>query len=96
MNFSQAARIKRIVEDNFRQPGRAPYRRVYAYWVPMVLFDYTQESYRKLGIKTQMRFRGPRNNPADKRRLSARNQDCLKKFATHFTVYKRDTYKPWS
>lgn len=88
INRNQALKIIKIVEVNFPAPLRN-HSCVKAYWVPIELLEYTQLAYKCAGIQTHCRFRGPRNNPADRRSLVARNQDCLKKFATHFTVYPR-------
>lgn len=86
-----AAKISKIIETNFSQKrGKYVYSWVLAYRVPIVLLPYVQLAYRSLGISINCRFRGPRNHPQDTRHKSQRNQDCIKKFATHFTVYKRD------
>ena len=70
-----------------------PYRKYYnnnvlAYKVPIVFLEIVQDTFRILGVKNRCRFRGPRKGLDNRTKIQQR-QDCVKKFATSFTVYKR-------
>lgn len=78
-----------------------PYQTVLAYWIPISLLDTVRAAYRDAGIRTRMRFRGPRAHSVGRempcigsdrtyrRTRNQANQDCLIADATHFTVYTR-------
>lgn len=55
--------------------------------IPLDLLPWVRQYFKEQGVKIIVRYRGPRNNPLDRRPLTQRRQDCLKKFADRFTVY---------
>lgn len=57
--------------------------------IPICYLDSVREATKLAypGRQVRVRFRGPRNHPADKRPSTIRQSVCLKKFATTFAVY---------
>ena len=69
-----------------------------AYWIPMSMYDEVREAYKAAGIKIRTKFRGPRKSQIGlpvynrwggfySRTVRMARQNCLKSFATHFSVY---------
>lgn len=57
--------------------------------VPIEYLDEVKTLLRKKGKNFRIRYRGPRNDPADLRPKDRRMQDCLKQFANRFSIYYR-------
>lgn len=56
--------------------------------VPIAQLDAVRAFFKSHGVKVRIRFRGPRNTPADMNRSYATRQaSCLKQNANRFTVY---------
>ena len=85
MNYDQANDVKKAIEYYFTPLTK---RSILGYKIPIVLLDIVQNAYNTLSIKNHCRFRGPRKG-LDNRTKIQQKQDCVKKFATHFTVYQR-------
>lgn len=70
--------------------------RARAYWIPMSMYDDVREAYKHIGIAIRTKFRGPRASqvgikmggkyPYTRTKRMA-SQNCLKAYATHFSVY---------
>lgn len=55
--------------------------------IPIQYLDDVRAFFKLRGMEIRIRYRGPRNNPADKRYKNQRMQDCVKQFANRFSVY---------
>ncbi len=55
--------------------------------IPIELLPYIRQYFKTQGLKIRVRYRGPRNNPLDRRYRTQRMQDCAKQFANRFSVY---------
>lgn len=61
---------------------RATYKNIPIEYLPQV-----RAYFKSQGKKIHVRYRGPRNNPLDRRYRNQRMQDCVKQFANRFTIY---------
>lgn len=59
--------------------------------IPVEYLPQIREYFNEKNIKIQVRYRGSRTNPLDRRYRTQRMQDCVKQFADRFSVYRRRT-----
>lgn len=58
--------------------------------LPIERLEYVKNQLSKSGMKTRIRYRGPRRRvKADDRYATRQRSECLKEHATHFSVYLR-------
>jgi hypothetical protein len=56
--------------------------------IPIEYLEQVRAYFKSQNITVTIRYRGSRTNPGDIRDRSQRMQDCLKKFASTFAVYR--------
>jgi hypothetical protein len=56
--------------------------------IPIEYLEQVRTYFKSQNITVTIRYRGSRTNPGDIRDRNQRMQDCLKKFASTFTVYR--------
>jgi hypothetical protein len=71
---------------NVRPTGQRPEGAMYKN-IPIAQLQEVRAFFKSKGIKTRIRYRGPRTNPLDIRPKHRRMQDCSKRFANRFSVY---------
>ena len=57
--------------------------------IPIEYLPQVRAYFKTQDKKVHIRYRGPRNNPLDRRFRNQRMQDCVKQFANRFSVYFR-------
>ena len=57
--------------------------------IPIEYLEQVRSYFKSQNFPVRVRYRGSRTHPRDYRDRSQRMQDCLKKFASTFTVYCR-------
>jgi hypothetical protein len=55
--------------------------------IPIEYLPQVRAYFKTQDKKVHIRYRGPRNNPLDRRFRNQRMQDCVKQFANRFSVY---------
>jgi hypothetical protein len=78
------------VQTNFKQYVSDMNRRSIFHGIPMQYLEELTSVFRRNNFRIRIKYRGPRNTPADfGRSILARQGTCLKQNAKSFAIYYR-------